>query len=163
MPKTIKLFDKAIEQVNDAKFLGVVIDQNLTRNILILMYNSFVLSKLNYGLEVWGNSAATHLNKLLLFQKKILRIIYRTHYLASSQPLFEKSQILEIIELHRFKILILAHKMYRSSTTKLKPSHSYVTRSSTITQFLFLNLCLSQVIGELHTKRQCYGMPCLMH
>ena len=159
-PKTIKLFDKAIEQVNDAKFLGVVIDQNLTwrnhielllkslrptvglmyrfadylpRNILILMYNSFVLSKLNYCLEVWGNSADTHLNKLLLFQKKILRIIYQTHYLAPSQPLFEKSQIFKITELYRSKILILAHKMYHSSTTKLQPSHSYNTRSSTIT------------------------------
>ena len=159
-PKTIKLFDKAIEQVNHAKCLGVVIDENLTwrnhielllkslrptvglmyrfadylpRNILISMYNSFVLSKLNYCLEVWGNSADTHLNKLLLFQKKILRIIYQTHYLAPSQPLFEKSQIFKITELYRSKILILAHKMYHSSTTKLQPSHSYNTRSSTIT------------------------------
>ena len=83
--------------------------------------------------EVWGNSADTHLNKLLLFQKKILRIIYQTHYLAPSQPLFEKSQIFKITELYRSKILILAHKMYHSSTTKLQPSHSYNTRSSTIT------------------------------
>ena len=153
MPNSIKWFDEAIEQVNDVQFLGVVIDQHLTsekhvESILkrdvpfsrifaikqpILMYNSFVLSKLNYCLEVWGNSADTHLNKLLLFQKKILRIIYQTHYLAPSQPLFEKSQIFKITELYRSKILILAHKMYHSSTTKLQPSHSYNTRSSTIT------------------------------
>ena len=30
-------------------------------------------------------------------------------------------------ELNRFKILILAHKMYHSSTNKLQPSHSYNT------------------------------------
>ena len=56
----------------------------LPQNILILMYNSFVLSKLNYRLEVWGNTADTHLNKLQPFQKKIPRIIFQTHYLAPS-------------------------------------------------------------------------------
>ena len=37
-PKTIKLFDKAIEQVNDAKFLGIVIDQNLTGETILNYY-----------------------------------------------------------------------------------------------------------------------------
>ena len=133
------------------------------RNILILMYNSFVLSKLNYRLEVWGNTADTHLNKLQLFQKKILRIIFQTHYLAPSIPLFEKSLIFKMNELNRFKILILAHKMYHSSTNKLQPSHSYNTRSSTITLPVPQSTSLLQVIGELHTKRQHDGMPCLMH
>ena len=95
------------------------------------MYNSFVLSKPNYGLEVWGNSADTHLNKLLLFQKKIL--IFQTNYLAPSMPLFEKSQFFKIVELNRFKTLILAHKIYHSSRTKHQPSHSYNTRLSTCT------------------------------
>ena len=151
MPNSIKWFDEAIEQVNDVQFLGVVIDQHLTsenhvESILkrdvpfsrifatkqpILMYNSFVLSKLNYCLEVLGNSADTHLNKLLLFQENLLRIIFQTHYLAPSIPLFEKSQILEITKLYRFKML--THKMYYSSATILQPSHSYNTRSSTIT------------------------------
>ena len=79
-----------------------------------------------------GNSADTHRDQLLLFQKVILRIIYQTHYLVLSQPLVEKSRILKITELYRFKILILAHKMYHSSTTKLQSPHSYNTRSSTI-------------------------------
>ena len=48
-------------------------------------------------------------------------------------PHFEKSQFFKIIELDRFKTLILALKMYHSSTTKLQPSHSYNTRLSTCT------------------------------
>ena len=81
----------------------------LPRNILTLMYNSFVLSKLNNCLEVWGNSANTHLNKLLLFQKNTAYSVSNTLYLAQSQPLFKKSQIFKITKHYRSKILILAH------------------------------------------------------
>ena len=83
--------------MSQSKFLAMLFNNiqpffiyYLPRNILILMYNSFVLSKLNYCPGVLGNSADTHLNNLLLLKKKILCIIYQTHYLAPSQPLFEK-------------------------------------------------------------------------
>ena len=49
----------------------------------IYIYQSLILPYLTYGLTAWGQAAKAHLNKLLLLQKRALRLMYflnpRTH------------------------------------------------------------------------------------
>ena len=45
-----------------------------TKN-LILLYNSFYLSNLSYGIEVWSNTYKSNITKLIMLQKKVIRII----------------------------------------------------------------------------------------
>ena len=68
------------------------------------IYQSLILPFLTYGLTAWGQAAKAHLNKLLLFQKRALSLMYfinpRTHAIPS---VFISSKILPIHQLYRDK------------------------------------------------------------
>jgi len=43
---------------------------------LLSIYHSFTLPHLSYGLASWGQAAKTHLQKILVLQKRALRLMY---------------------------------------------------------------------------------------
>ena len=117
---TLKLSGTIIERVDSFNFLGLLIDETLSWNphkkhisikisqtigilkklkkslpthILKTLYNSMILSKLNYGLLVWGHGNTTNILKL---QKKAIRTITNSKYNAHTDPLFKKLGILKI-------------------------------------------------------------------
>ena len=55
----------------------------MSKCTLRCIYQSLMLPYLTYGLTAWGQAAKAHLNKLLLLQKRALRLMYflnpRTH------------------------------------------------------------------------------------
>ena len=51
----------------------------LDRKTLSHLYNSFVFPYLIYGIEVWGNTNAVHLDPIIKIQKKTITF---SHYLA---------------------------------------------------------------------------------
>ena len=57
-----------------------------TKN-LILLYNSFYLSNLSYGIEVWSNTYKSNITKLIMLQKKVIRIINKQIIDKSKLPL----------------------------------------------------------------------------
>ena len=94
----IKIDEVPLNKVNSVNYLGVSIDFNmqwdsqvnkvtqkvskcigilyrlkdsLPPSALLLLYNSFMLSYLNYCVAVWGNCSRTKLDKLFKLQKKI--------------------------------------------------------------------------------------------
>ena len=100
--KDVIIQDRIISHVTSTKFLGVIIDDKLKWNLHILymknkiaksngilykirnfldrktlshLYNSFVFSYPIYGIEVWGNTNAVHLDPIIKIQKKIVRTI----------------------------------------------------------------------------------------
>ena len=57
-----------------------------TTNV-ILLYNSFYLSNLSYGIEVWSNTYKSNITKLIMLQKKVIRIINKQIIDKSKLPL----------------------------------------------------------------------------
>ena len=66
----------------------------LHRKTLTHLYNSFVFPYLMYGIEVWGNTNAVHLDPIIKIQKKIIRTITFLHYLAHTKSIFYTLNIL---------------------------------------------------------------------
>jgi len=64
----------------------------LPRKVLIVIYNSFMNSKINYCLE----SAKSYINQIHLLQKRLVRIIYEKSPLTHTKPLFLHSLILPV-------------------------------------------------------------------
>ena len=153
----ILLNNSYITQSDTIKFLGIYIDPHLnwsshinnllvqirplsgllyrcskylSAEILIILYNSLINSKLSYCLDSWGNAPQTSLNKILLLQKRILRYIFKKDFLCHTAPLFKTSNILQIENLYKQKILQKAHKIYYSSTNETLSDHPYNTRFS---------------------------------
>ena len=63
------------------------------------MYYSFVFSCRIYCVEIWGSSLKSYLDQLVKIQKKCIRTISFSEYLASSEPLFQKLNILNFEKL----------------------------------------------------------------
>ena len=71
----------------------------LTKKSLLNLYYSYIYPYLIYCIEIWGISPQTHLNPLLLMQKKIIRIMTFTSYHAHTAPIFRDLEILTINKL----------------------------------------------------------------
>ena len=116
-----------LTRVAHTKFLGMIIDENLTwkthienvcklcsRNIGVLnkvkhflpkkslyqLYCSFILPYLTYGILLWGNASMNYMTKVFKLQKRALRIISNSSYLCHTKPLFEKYNTMTIFQLY---------------------------------------------------------------
>ena len=138
---TLILNRKAIEQKDHVKYLGVLMDEHLnwkkqianvtkkiSRGIGILaklrsyldpkllrnIYYSIVYSHLSYGVEAWGSASATDLEKILILQKKAVRILTGNKYfqiygdeptpLPRSEPLFKTLELLKFEDIFKTSI-----------------------------------------------------------
>ena len=109
----------------------------LTKRSLKNLYYSYIYPYLIYCIEIWGISPQTHLNPLLLMQKKIVRIMTFSSYYAHTAPIFRDLEILTIDQLIVHRIGTVMYKfnygllpdvlntMYRKNCE----IHSYNTRS----------------------------------
>ena len=63
---------------------------------LLSIYRSLILPYLSYGLAAWGQAAKSHLQKILVLQKRVLRLMYFSEPRAHAVPLFTSSKILPL-------------------------------------------------------------------
>ena len=134
---SLKMNDVNLIHSNDVKYLGVLIDKNLNFKphvekvcakvsrtlgvlyrisintpelILVKLYYALVYPYLTYCNIIWGGASACHLNKIMLLQKRAVRIITSSNYLEHSTPLFFKLRILKIVDIYKYLCCMFAHK-----------------------------------------------------
>lgn len=153
--------------VESLKFLGLIIDNKLSwkphtvfiskllsRNVgiinklrwmfpvkvLLLLYLTLMLPYLNYGILAWGNSCKHQLEKLLIIQKRAMRIICNSPRLAPSSLLFFKNKVLKVADLYHLRLGCL---MFQANLQELPQAlismftknygiHNYTTRQSSL-------------------------------
>ena len=87
----------SLEQLDYCIKLGLVNIQ-----ILKMLYYSLIFSHLNYAVEIWGSTHNIYLNRILILQKRAIRLIshcdkrLEDYSLQPSDPLFYKLQIHKI-------------------------------------------------------------------
>ena len=179
LPGEVYINDIPLEQVSSIKFLGIHVDNKLTwkdhvnvicktisRNIgvinrlkhflpsstLLMLYSSLILPYLNYGILVWGNTHQFLLEKILLLQKKSLRVIYTLNPRAHTEELFYDNKLLKINDLYLFQ---LGQFMFKYNSNKLPhifdrifcrndTVHNYPTRRSNEYHLPLLRTILAQ-------------------
>ena len=129
-PVTIIINRKAVEQKDYVKYLGILIDSKLSfkqhitaitktisrsigllyklrhyvsKKILIMMYYILIYPFLIYALPVYGTADSTHLNKIYILQKKVVRLMTFSDPLSHSLPLFKELEILTISEVFKME------------------------------------------------------------
>ena len=112
-----------IDRVSTFDFLGVTINENLTwkdhinkvctkvtkvigimarckrflpSHVLLKIYNALILSRINYGILCWGFEN----KRIYKLQKKALRIICKTKFVAHTDPLFIKLNTLKVKDIY---------------------------------------------------------------
>ena len=117
-----------------ANFLGIMLDENLSwkshiemvsnkiskvtcilyrlknvfpESVLFVLYNSLIVSYINYGLLLWG----VHFHRLNSLQKKALRFMTNSSYLAHTIPLLIKYGLLNVGDMYKLKLLKFYYKL----------------------------------------------------
>ena len=161
-----------IQHANTTKFLGISIDKDLKwkthvydvlrkvsktigimsklkdilpTNILLILYNSLILPYISYCNIVWGFCKQHLLNRILLLQKRAVRIICHKPFLSHSRPLFLKLNILPISLLHDFQLCVFMYSYYNNLLPKNfcnifqtnRDIHRYNTRISADTRAIY--------------------------
>jgi hypothetical protein len=129
-----KLFidDISIERAESTKFLGIIVDSRLTWKehiiyiskkisrgvgaltrarsllpckLLLMLYYSMIYPHLTYCNIIWGAAYAVHLQRLIVLQKRAVRIILNSHYLAPSSALFAKLKLLKLPDINKYQVM----------------------------------------------------------
>ena len=105
----------------------------LNTDKLLLLYNTFIQSHFLYCIPVWGNPDWNHchLDKLLILQKKIVRIITFAPILVGAKvhtpPIFHKLRILTIYEIAKFRRICLAQQIIAGNYQNLNVQMIFIT------------------------------------
>ena len=111
----------------------------LLKENLKTLYNSLIVSYLNYCNIIWATSAnQCDLSKLFNVQKKCLRFVSNSHYLAASKPIFYDLSLLNIFDINKLQIGTFMFKYEKQILPDFLNSfqynsqiHNYNTRSAT--------------------------------
>ena len=156
----LKMNNIELEPITDFNFLGIIINKhlrwkshinkiamNIARttgsirslnqvlpcNMLLTIYNSLILPRLNYGILAWGYDTT----RIFKLQKNSLRAISSTRYIADKDPLLKSLALLKVehipkVQLKFFYKLVQNHlPLYFNtfSVTQLGTVHDHVTRN----------------------------------
>ena len=162
------LENRLIEKTDSIKYLGVTFDEKLNwkchlKNLenklsrgmwaisklrrfvnsktLRSVYYSLIYSHLIYCISSWGSAPQKHLDKIFVKQKKTIRIMTFSPYLAHTTPIFYHLKLLKLEDIFKLRVATLAFKIINlrnsnnSFTNKprstLNLPHSYNTRAKT--------------------------------
>ena len=140
-PLKFLMNNRAIDVVHNFNYLGIMLDANMSwkshiamvsnklsringilhrlkylypQNILITLYKSLFIPHINYGSLLWGH-AGESIDKI---QKKAIRTITYSSYIAHSEPLLKSLNLLKVKDLFNLKILKFLFNLYHN---KLPP------------------------------------------
>ena len=119
-----------------AKTIGIMykIKNSLPTDARKTLYYSLTYPYLQYCNVVWGSAAKSHLQLLLLFQKKIIRIISGGRYSQHTGPLFSQHGILKINDIFKLEaVTFIYNQLHYPSVVQLQnisSIHSHSLRTS---------------------------------
>ena len=135
---SLKINDFEITREQSIKFLGVLIDENLTwknhiyllenkiaKNIGVLfkaskllntnclknIYFALIHSYINYANIVWASSCQTGLKNIFLRQKQAARIIFHKDRLTHSRPLMNSLNALNVYQINLYQISVFMYQV----------------------------------------------------
>ena len=145
---------QAINEVQKTKFLGIIIDNQLTwkwhinyiagkiaRGIgmlikarqflnkvgLMSLYYSFIYPYLTYCNHIWGATYKTRLKRLVILQNKAIRVLAQAGNRTSSDPLYKK---LNIMKLENINTYLIGRFMFCVSINKVPQSFGSLFRKN---------------------------------
>ena len=147
---TIKINKKAISEKEFIKYLGVLVDStlswkyqisNITKkisrsigimyklrpflplNVMKNIYYSLIYSHIIYAIEVWGSTFKTELDKILILQKRAMRLMsYKDVFpdtpgpLSPSNPIFIALETMKVTEIYKYQVSKLIFKSLNQLT-----------------------------------------------
>ena len=180
---TVKLNNVEIKFSETVKYLGVILDNSLTfgkhvrmicdkisknigllgkvahnapKSVLKMLYYSIVYPYIIYCNSIWGAASSNILSRILILQKRAVRIISGSGFLDHSSPLFFELEIVKIEDVYKITCCTLAFKNKHLHRTVNTP---YNTRHSNDLYVPYQRLTLTQRSSEYNVPRYFNDLP----
>ena len=101
-----------IEHVFEFNFLGVN-----PQSVLLTLYNTLILPHFQYYLLLWGSSIKEN-HPLHLLQKKAMRIIDNSNYIAHTEPISKVHRLLKLPDMFSIALLKFYYKLMNNKLPK---------------------------------------------
>ena len=170
-PLSLVLNDTVIEWKSSIRYLGVILDKKLNfsdhidvlctkisrlvglmyrvsffvpSDTLRVLYYSLIYPHLLYGNLVWGGTFNTSLNRVLILQKKCVRLIMSKPYRFPTETLFSQAKVLRIKDIHSYVCALYAYPNLHSFRLS---SHEHNTRNRNllVPEFQRLTVCQKSI------------------
>ena len=182
---TLKINKKPLERVATFKFLGLLINEHMTWSdhikyvklktsrivgimnklkftlpgkVLLTIYQSLILPLLNFQILSWGKDV--NVESIFLMQKRAVRIISKSHFLAHATPLFINLKLMKVYDIYQQCLLRFLWNFKQGNLPtyhmnwKFKRHadfHSYFTRRA-------IEITLQQLFIIMTTLNLSYGI-----
>ena len=187
----LKINNTNIERVTQFNFLGVMFNSHMDwsrhinyismkisrstgilyrlkdiypQSVLLTLYNTLILPHFHYCLLLWGSTVKDN-HPLHLLQKKAVRIIDNSHYIAHTEPICKVHRILKVSDMFSIALWKFYHKLMNNKLPKcfstIKPNLPVITEHYEIRNPVFhhpaikhkfaessLQYCLIKLINE---------------
>ena len=155
--ESIKFANHDIERTRSIKFLGIIIDENLSFNnhidhissktsksvgllyrlsrflpidVLKTLYHSLVMPHISYGIELWYGAPKTVSDRITIIQKKMIRALNSLPYNSHTGPYFKDMNLLKVEDMYKLQIGLNIHTgISRNELTFTSEIHNYNTRN----------------------------------
>jgi hypothetical protein len=139
----ISINNVEVAEVKSVMFLGVIFDQHLTwsdhiehiysklrrfvgalshvnlclpKKTKLQMYYAMFYSVIYYSLLVYGTTCTTYMTRLLILQKRLIRLVSNSPRLSHTVPLFNELHIVPVNMLYNFKLLRCLHQSSKNAS-----------------------------------------------
>lgn len=121
--------DMVCKKLNSSFFAINKIKNLFPLTSILDVYYSLSYPHIAYNILTWGSSS--DLNRVLICQKRIIRMIFNIHPRSSCRPYFIENKIMTVTCIYIFKCLLHMKKNFNSAT-KLSDFHCYSTRNTNV-------------------------------
>ena len=87
------------------------------------------MSIISYCNLIWSNTYSSHLDPIIKLQKRVIRLITNSDYLAHTYPLFKQLKLLNIMNFRKYNLAIYFFKNRATLLPHLRHHHHYHTRN----------------------------------
>ena len=106
-------------------------------------YYAYIYPYLAYNIIIWGSTYPTHLQPLIIRQKRTIRTITGAGYRDHSNPLFQRLKLLKIQDIYHFHLGV--HMFHAARARGEYPTQSYIeTRGSNDARSTYHRLSTTQ-------------------
>ena len=166
-----------IERVTEFNFLGLVLQSNLSwskhinhislkvskaigiihrlksvypLSVLLTLYNTLVLPHFNYCILSWGYVVKEN-HHLYLLQKKAVRIITQSNYIAHSEPLCKQYNLIKLTDMFSLAIWKFYYKLMNNQLP------TYFSRMKPVVPIICTRYEIRNPVFHLPTIRHSFG------
>ena len=106
-----KKINSGLYAINKAKLV-------LNTKHLTTLYYALIYPHLLYGITLWGNTYNLYLNRLVVLQKRVIRIITNSPFRAHTEHLFEQLKLLKLPDIYKLEVAKTVMKFHTNTLPK---------------------------------------------